>query len=187
MTAWALPAVPDGWPSFAGRIYWEEGIFSGYWIGVCSAWWRVGVCFPTRAAPSLLVLCSCADPASSQGTFSLFPLGPVRGFAAICRELLWSFWEGVVLAGLLCQPHEATVLFPGCGSPCTLWFLVGASISVGSAAVAHMHGIKGCLLLLLCLGPGVLEGQPVKKLVIEINEGEPPFYCPQRLFLVRLF
>lgn len=95
MTVWAPPAVPDGWPSFAGKIYWEEAIFSGYWIGMCSAWWRVGVCFPTRAAPSLLVPCSWADPGSSRGTIQFISSGPCQ---RICCYLQRSCCE--VLAGV---------------------------------------------------------------------------------------
>lgn len=58
-----------------------------------------------------------------------------------------------------------------------------------TAAVAHMRGMKVCPLpgLPLCLLLGVHEGRCSKELVIQINEGTPPFYCPQRLFLVELF
>lgn len=152
---------------------------------MCSPWWRVGVCFPTRAAPSLLVPCSCADPASSQGTIQFISSGPCQRIWCYLQRAALKLLGRCSFSWCICQPLEATVSSPGCGSPSTLRFLVGAPVPPGTAAVAHMSGTKGCLLL--CLGPGVLEGQHVKKLVIEINEGKPPSYCPQRLFLVQLF
>lgn len=134
MTVWALSAVPDGWPSFEGKIYWEEVIFSGYWI----AWWRVGVCFPTRSAPSLLVPCSCADPASSQGTIQFISSGPCQRICCCLQRAALKLLGRCSFSGCVCQPHEVIVSSPGGGSPSTLCFLVGAPIPVGTAAVAHV-------------------------------------------------
>lgn len=94
----------------------------------------------------------------------------------------------------ICQLLEAALSSPGCGNPSTLGvvgfaFWAVLPVPTWTAAVAHMRGMKACPLpgLLLVLQPGALEGQRVKELVIEINEGKPPSYCPQRLFLVELF
>lgn len=85
----------------------------------------------------------------------------------------------------ICQLLEAPQHARG-GALC---FLSGGPIPTWTSAAAHTRGTKACPLpgLLLHLRPGALKGRCVKELVIEINEGKPPSYCPQRLFLAELF
>lgn len=52
----------------------------------------------------------CTDPVSLQAPFSLFPLGSAKGFADVCRELLWSIRGAVVLPSIFAS--RLRQLFP---------------------------------------------------------------------------